>query len=493
MDGRSAGVPPAILRCVEKTKSAGERPALPMSISQARTIAFDVLLRVAKQNAYADDVLRAELDDSVKTEDAGLATELSLGVLRWQRLLDFVIDRHLNKPGNTADAEVRIALRLGVYQLLFLDRIPARAAVHESVELVKRARKRSAAPLVNAILRKTAKEPLRGNSPSIAVAGLLPEDLSLSDRIGIQYSHPTWMIERWLRTYGEERTRSLVQANNRVPLISGYLFELQRREEAMLSLQRAGCRILPGRLLRDALVLDGGNPAASEAARCGWIAIQDEASQAVARLVAADPGNSVLDLCAAPGGKTLLLAHDAGPQGHVVAADLHAHRASAMRERFERAGVGNVETIVLDGTQPLAFERAFDRILVDVPCSGTGTLARHPEIRWKLRAEDLRDLHDRQARLLRNALTHLAPGGRLVYSTCSLEPEENEFVVREVLGALGDIFHVVDPGIVIESSMQNSVRVDSVVCGDGFFRTFPPEHGTDGFFAAVIELRVPKA
>jgi 16S rRNA (cytosine967-C5)-methyltransferase len=301
------------------------------------------------------------------------------------------------------------------------------------------------------------------------------------------------MIERWLRTYGEERTRSLVQANNRVPLISGYLFELQRREEAMLSLQRAGCRILPGRLLRDALVLDGGNPAASEAARCGWIAIQDEASQAVARLVAADPGNSVLDLCAAPGGKTLLLAHDAGPQGHVVAADLHAHRASAMRERFERAGVGNVETIVLDGTQPLAFERAFDRILVDVPCSGTGTLARHPEIRWKLRAEDLRDLHDRQARLLRNALTHLAPGGRLVYSTCSLEPEENEFVVREVLGALGDIFHVVDPGIIIESSLQNSVRMDSVVCGDGFFRTFPPEHGTDGFFAAVIEWRVPKA
>jgi 16S rRNA (cytosine967-C5)-methyltransferase len=493
MHVRSAGVPPAILRYVKKAKSAGETPALPMSISQARTMAFDVLLRVAKQNAYADDVLRAELDDSVKTEDAGLATELSLGVLRWQRLLDFVIDRHLKKPANTADAEVRIALRLGVYQLLYLDRVPARAAVHESVELVKRARKRSAVPLVNAILRKAAKEPLRGNSPSIAVAGLLPGDLSLSDRIGIQYSHPTWMIERWLRTYGEERTRSLVQANNRVPLISGYLFELQRREEAILSLQRAGCRILPGRLLRDALVFDGGNPAASEAARRGWIAIQDEASQAVARLVAADPGNSVLDLCAAPGGKTLLLARDAGPQGHVVAADLHEHRARAMRERFERAGVRNTETLVVDGTQPFAFESAFDRILVDVPCSGTGTLARHPEIRWKLRAEDLRDLHDRQARLLRNALPHLAPGGRLVYSTCSLEPEENESVVREVLGAPGDIFHVADPRSTVQNFLQESVRADSVACADGFFRTFPPEEGTDGFFAAVIERRESKA
>jgi 16S rRNA (cytosine967-C5)-methyltransferase len=464
-----------------------------MPISQARTVAFDVLLRVAKQNAYADDVLRAELDDSVKTEDAGLATELALGVLRWQRLLDFVIDRNLKKPANIADVEVRIALRLGMYQLLFLDRVPARAAVHESVELVKRARKRSAANLVNAILRKSAKEPPGGNSPADAIAGLLPADLPLEERIGIQYSHPTWMVERWLRIYGEERTRNLVQAYNRVPALSGYLFELQRREEATQSLQRSGCHIQPGRLLRDAWVFEGGNPAANEAVRCGWVALQDEASQAVASLVAADPGNSVLDLCAAPGGKTLLLARAVGTQGHVVAADLHEHRARAMRERFERTGVRNVETIVLDGAQSLPFERAFERILVDVPCSGTGTLARHPEIRWKLHAEDLRDLHDRQARLLRNAVPHLAPGGRLIYSTCSLEPEENESVVREVLGALGDTFQPADPRSAIENLLQNSVRPDSVFCADGFFRTFPPEHGTDGFFAAVIERRKSKA
>ena len=464
-----------------------------MPISQARTIAFDVLLRVAKQNAYADDVLRAELDGAVKREDAGLATELALGVLRWQRLLDFVIDRYLKKSANTADIEVRIALRLGVYQLLFLDRVPARAAVHESVELVKRARKRSAATLVNAILRKAAKEPLPGKSPADAVADLLPADQPLADRIGIQYSHPTWIVERWLRIYGEERTRSLLQANNRVPDLSGYLLDTQRGEEAILSLLRTGCRTLPGRLLRDAWVLEGGNPGASEAVRQGWVAIQDEASQAVAHLVAADPGNSVLDLCAAPGGKALLLARAAGPQGRVVAADLHANRVSAMRERFELAGVRNVETVVLDGEQPLPFERPFERILVDVPCSGTGTLARHPEIRWKLHGEDLTNLHDRQACLLRNALPHLAPGGRLVYSTCSLEPEENEFVVREVLGALGDSFRVADPRNAIESILQESVRTESVACADGFFRTFPPELGTDGFFAAVIERRKPNA
>jgi 16S rRNA (cytosine967-C5)-methyltransferase len=458
-----------------------------MNISRARTIAFDVLLRVAKQNAYADDVLRAELDQTVKTEDAGLATELALGVLRWQRLLDFVIDRYFKKSANAADVEVRIALRLGVYQLLFLDRVPARAAVHESVELVKRARKRSASTLVNAILREAAKEPFPGNSPADAVARFFSADLPLTERLGIQYSHPTWIVERWLRIHGEERTRSLLQANNRVPVLSGYLLNPQRKEDATLSLQRTGCRIQPGRLLRDAWVLEGGNPGASEAVRQGWVAIQDEASQAVAHLVASDPGNTVLDLCAAPGGKTLLLARAAGARGHVIAADLHKNRVRAMQERFELAGVRNVETIVLDGAQPLPFERAFDRILVDVPCSGTGTLARHPEIRWKLHAEDLKDLHDRQARLLGNALPHLAPGGRLVYSTCSLEPEENEFVVREVLGALGDTFRVADPRMAIESLLQESVHAQSVVCADGFFRTFPPEHGTDGFFGAVIE------
>ncbi|HXP82869.1 MAG TPA: 16S rRNA (cytosine(967)-C(5))-methyltransferase RsmB [Verrucomicrobiae bacterium] len=464
-----------------------------MPISRARTIAFDVLLRVAKQNAYADDVLRAELDRTVKTEDAGLATELALGVLRWQRLLDFVIDRYLKKPANTADVEVRITLRLGVYQLLFLDRVPARAAVHESVELVKRARKHSAATLVNAILRKAAKEPFPGKSPADAVASLLPTDLPLADRLGIQYSHPTWIVERWLRIFGEERTRSLLQANNRVPVLSGYLLDPQRREDSNLSLQLTGCHIQPGRLLRDAWVLEGGNPAASEAVRSSWVAIQDEASQAVAGLVAADPGNSVLDLCAAPGGKTMLLARAAEAQGQVVAADLHANRVRAMQERFELASVRNVETVVLDGSQPLPFERLFDRILVDVPCSGTGTLARHPEIRWKLRAEDLKDLHDRQALLLRNALPHLAPHGRLVYSTCSLEPEENEFVVREVLGGFGDDFRVADPRSAIESVLRESVDLESVACADGFFRTFPPEHGTDGFFAAMIERQKPKA
>jgi 16S rRNA (cytosine967-C5)-methyltransferase len=457
-----------------------------MSISRARTVAFDVLRRVAKQNAYADDALRAELDKTVKPEDAGLATELVLGVLRWQRLLDFVIDRSLKKPAKIADAEVRIALRLGLYQLMFLDRVPAHSAVHESVELVKRARKRSAANLVNAVLRKAAKAPLAGKSPSDAVAPLIGADLPLADRMGIQYSHFTWMVERWTRFFGDDRTRSLLESNNRVPALSGYLVDPQRRDEALDSLRKAGCDIQPGRLLRDALVFDGGNPSASEAARHGWLAIQDEASQAVAQIVAVNPGDTVLDLCAAPGGKTLLLSRAAGSEGRVIAADLHAHRVRAMKERFESAGARNIETTVLDGSQPLPFERPFERILVDVPCSGTGTLARHPEIRWRLQPEDLLDLHHRQVRLLQNALRLLAPNGRLVYSTCSLEPEENELVVSEALGGQGEAFKIVSPLASLERILQPSVPAAGVLSADGFFRTFPAQHDTDGFFAAVI-------
>lgn len=458
-----------------------------MTLSPARTIAFDVLRRVATQDAYADEALRSELEPGVRTEDAGLATELTLGVLRWQRLLDFLVDRNLTKTARTLDVEVRIALRLGVYQLWFLERVPAHAAVHESVELVKRARKRSAASLVNAVLRKAAKQSEQAGRSRAAFPSLLPNDLSLADRLGILQSHPAWLVTRWLGRFGEQRTRALLEANNRVPSLSGYLLDPLREEEAMASLKQAGCIIEPGRLLRDAWTVQGGNPGASEAARRGWIVIQDEASQAVAHLLGVEPGNTVLDLCAAPGGKTLLLARDAGTQGHVTAADLHPGRVRAMAERFEAAGVRNLTCVTLDGTGPMPFERPFDRILVDAPCSGTGTLARHPEIRWRLRPEDLDDLHARQVRLLRNALAYLAPHGRLEYSTCSLEPEENEHVVHEALSGLPGKFHIVTGRGAIEKVLRESVRPESAIDEDGFFRTFPPEHTTDGFFAALIE------
>src|SRR5258708_18884842 len=203
-----------------------------MNISPARTIAFDALRRVETQSAYADEVLRAELGAGVRTEDAGLATELTLGVLRWQRLLDFLIGRYLTNAAKSLDAEVRIALRMGIYQLWFLERVPAHAAVHESVELVKRARKRSAAPLVNAVLRKAAAEATQLARSRAAIAPLLPKNLRLEEELGILDSHPTWLIERWLRILGEEPTGALLEANNRVPVVSCSVLDPHRRDDA---------------------------------------------------------------------------------------------------------------------------------------------------------------------------------------------------------------------------------------------------------------------
>lgn len=461
-----------------------------MAISSARTIAFDVLKRVQTQGAFADDVLREKLTSDIRREDAGLATDLTFGVLRWQRFLDFLIDRKRNEPQKSLDDEVQIALRMGVYQLWFHARVPARAAIFESVELVKRARKRSAASLVNAVLRKLATEATDLQADRAHVAAFLPDEIPLHEELGILYSHPDWLVGRWIDRCGAAQTRELLQSNNQVPPTSCHVYRSEHYDEAVASLEKAGCWLGRGRLLREAHTLHGGNPAASEALQRSWVVIQDEASQAVAHLLGVVPGNSVLDLCAAPGGKTLLLAQFTGPQGHVIAADLHDPRVRALKERIDRAGAPNIECVLLDASQALPFHEKFDRILVDAPCTGTGTLARHPEIRWRLRQEDLADLHERQVGLLSNALPWLASGGKLVYSTCSLEPEENEGVVEESLGKLDGAFRVVTARHALENHILNSALLESVICSDGFFRTFPPQHGTDGFFAAVIE-RMP--
>lgn len=455
-----------------------------MPVSSARKIAFEILRRVESEGAYASELLHSELRANVTAADAALATELTLGVLRQRRLLDFLLQCHLKKPVEKLDLPVTLALRLSAYQLRFLEKIPARAAVNESVEMVKSARKSSAAPLVNAVLRKIAEH---ANSPA---KDLLPTNLPLVERLGILHSHPSWLVERWLARFGEERTVTLLEFNNRQPRLACALNDATRRDEILRSLEKAGLRIEPGRLLKDAFVVSGGSPSRTEVFRAGQISIQDEASQAVPPLVDVHPGDRVLDLCAAPGGKTPALARAAGNAGTVVAADLHAHRLRAMAAQFERLGLAGVLLVELDAKQPLPFTKSFDRILLDAPCSGTGTLARHPEIRWRLRAEQLSEFHELQVGMLRNALPHLASGSRLVYSTCSIELEENESVVSEVLRDSSAIRRV--PAAELSRSLAphliSGVSASEMFDSEGQFHTWPPAHFTDGFFAAALEL-----
>ncbi|HEV2386856.1 MAG TPA: 16S rRNA (cytosine(967)-C(5))-methyltransferase RsmB [Candidatus Acidoferrales bacterium] len=472
-----------------------------MPVSPARAVAFDVLTRVEAEGAYAADALlarlgggrgagarrrsRLRLEAVVKREDAALATELTFGVLRWQRLLDFLIERQANRPAAELDPGVRRALRLGAYQLLFLDRIPASAAVNEAVELTRVARKKSAAGFVNAVLRRLP----CGAEWLAQLARSLPGEMPEAERLGILYSHPGWMVERWLEQFGGDGARALLEANNQPLPVACAVLDPAALDAVRDSLEADGFAVEPGRLLRRALLIrGGGNPLACRAFRRGWIALQDEASQAVTLLAGVEGGQSVLDVCAAPGNKTLHLALAAGPKAMVAAGDIHPSRLRAVRAQLRRAHVAGVKLVAMDAARPLPFARRFDRILIDAPCSGTGTLARNPEIRWRLAPEDIEELAGRQVALLANAAERLAPGGRLVYATCSLERDENQQVVRRVMAARGDL-RLAPPPAAFAASLagDGEEAVRKLFDPEGFFRTLPWETGTDGFFAAILE------
>ena len=325
-----------------------------MAISVARTVAFDILRKV-EHGGFASDLLLsrcAELD----SRDAGLASQIVFGVLRYQGQLDYLIE-HYSGRQQKLDSEVRIALRMGVFQLRYLERIPRHAAVAESVELVKRARKHSATGFANAVLRKVNREPVGWPNREV------------------ELSCPEWMLARWERNHGADTAIAMARAALAEPV------QYTR----------------------------GGR-------------IQDIGSQSVVPLLRLEPGQSFLDLCAAPGNKTAQ-ALESGVRA--IACDIHFRRIVQMKSL-------TLNLLVLDATRPLPFARPFDRILLDAPCSGTGTLGRNPEIKWRLTPANLLELQRRQVALLTNARAALAPGGLLVYSTCSLEPEENEEVVAAV-------------------------------------------------------------
>jgi len=430
-----------------------------MSISPARRAAFDALLRVEREDAYAVELLHSTKLDQLSAADRGLATEIVMGSLRWQGVLDHVLAPHLSRAIDRLDAEVRVALRIGAYQLLYLERVPAHAAVSESVELVRRARKHSAAPLTNAVLRKIAQ-----SKPEIANANEL--------------AHPAWLVERWRKNYGFDAAAQICEYDQQAPETALRLSAPEVERE----LAAEGVELAPGRLLTSARRLRGGTLQNTRAFRECRIAAQDEGSQLVALL--AGRAHTILDCCAAPGGKTALLA-ERNPQARIVALELHPHRARLLRERVMHA---NVEVRTEDATK-LEGAAQFECVLADVPCSGTGTLARNPEIRWKLKPADIDDLQKRQKQILRAALMQVVPGGRLVYSTCSLEPEECEDVVHAVLAntreftllpCAAELQRLRDAGELVWEDTSSLVRGE-------FLRTLAGVHPCEGFFAAIIK------
>lgn len=445
-----------------------------MPVSPARAVAFDILLRVEAQDAYASELLHSERCDQLGSLDQALATELVMGVLRWRSALDDAIASVSAQNLSRLDPEVLTSLRLGAYQLGWLDRVPARAAINESVELVKRARKRSAAPFANAILRKLSDHPeqIHGHEQTL-LAAADPQSIAKTS------AHPLWLVERWTAQFGVEVAARISAFDQEHPVTAIRL----RDPSAEPALRAEGIELTPGALLLNARRVSAGDITKTKPYADGRIAIRDEASQLVAALVG--KGSRILDCCAAPGGKTWSIA-DSNPDATIVAVELHARRAELVRKRVS---AGNVDVITGD-IRELPVGDLFDRILVDVPCSGTGTIARNPEIKWRLRPEDLADLHARQTEILCAAARHLAAGGKLLYSTCSLEPEEDENVVKDILTADSSL-QLLDMKSELDvlragGELDANLSLDSVVRGS-YLRTIPGIQPTDGFFAAMLQ------
>lgn len=442
-----------------------------MSVSPARAAAFEILLRVERDLAYATELLNSDRNAKLSPSDHGLATELAMGVLRWRSVLDQKISAASSQALQRLDLEVLIALRLGIYQLQFLSRVPAHAAIFESVELVKTARKRSAAPFVNAVLRKATTSPGRDVFHDIRSAADSPS-------LATSSAHPGWLVERWIERYSLANARQICLHNQTVPPTAIRLQEAATADE----LAQAGIQLSPGLLLKSARLVQSADLTSTKAYGDGRASIQDEASQLVAVMVGR--GEKFLDCCAAPGSKTSLLAQE-NPRAQIVASELHPHRTRLLRDRVD---FPNVRVLAADARQ-LPFNPGFDRILVDVPCSGTGTLARNPEIKWRLKLEDVLDLQSRQIAILKSALALLTPGGRLLYSTCSLEREENEAVVDSVLGNSDGLSLLDCRGELERLKCSGELAwndLDSLLSGP-YLRTLPGKHPCDGFFAAMIE------
>ena len=453
-----------------------------MSVSPARAAAYEILLRVERESSYASELLHSPKFAALLSRDHGLATELVLGVLRWRSRLDEELAEASSQPLSKIDLEVLIALRLGLYQLRCLNRIPARAALNESAELMKLTRKRSAAAFVNAVLRKLSGNHVR-YGPAPCSPSFSPE--SMADA----FAHPAWLVDRWVKEYGIATAGEICAYDQSIPATAIRLRTPSVEDELL----QEGLIVSPSQLLSSARIVQSGDVTKTHAFREGRVVIQDQASQLVAALVSRTEGNSraglrILDCCAAPGGKTLDIA-DRNPGAEITAFDLYPHRARVLQRLLRTAGAEKSISVIVGNAEHLPFSSKFDQVLADVPCSGTGTLARNPEIKWRLRPEDLHDLQARQTAILQSALRQVVPGGRIVYSTCSLEREENQMVVEPAV-ANNNSFRVIDCGAELarlkESRELLWPDIASLTRGP-YLRTIPGIHPCDGFFAAVLE------
>ncbi len=445
--------------------------------SSPRTLAVEILSRVESTSAYADILLEEAFSKyPLKDVDRGLLTEIVYGVLRHQMRIDWTISLFSSIKPAKMEMDILNILRTGVYQLLFLERIPVSAAVNESVKLAKVKGQRQG-NFVNAVLRAID----RGRDD------ITFPDLSVDPvrHISIKYSHPEWLVRRFISELGADEAIELCKANNEPPPLTIRVNSMAvSREGLLLRLSESGYHTSFAPYSPSGLILDKvGDVRGIPGFADGMFTVQDEASQLMSFILDPQPGEKVLDACAAPGGKATHIAELMADRGEVFAVDIRDEGIRRIDANAKRLGLRSVKTLKGDATKPLIFkEGEFDRILLDSPCSGTGVIRRHPEGKWQKRADDISSIAKRQREIINNVSRYLRPGGVLVYSVCSVMKEEGEEVVN--------IFLAENPEFTLESALPMVGDAGkSLVCDRGFFRPYSHSYGMDGFFAARMRRR----
>lgn len=452
--------------------------------SPAREAAFRAMRALGSSQIELGDALRRTRDPLKDIRDRALTTDLVIGTLRWRGAIDYQLQRLSAKPLRRLDSEVLDALRLGAYQILRLERAPVSAVVNDTVALAKSAGFRSAAGYVNAVLRRLTRERDALSWPARPSRLDAESDRrTMIEHLAVVHSHPAWLVERWMDQYGLVETELWLTFNNRPPAMTVAVNRLRiTRDDLTARLSSEGVQTVPTRIAPHGLTVVRGRVLSSDVFRRGLCVVQDEASQIVPELVAGVDGDRILDACAAPGGKTIALAAQCAPSGKIVATDVRHRRVRLLTESLRRAEASSVRVVHVSATGELPLRAsAFDRVLVDAPCSGLGTLRRDPDIRWRRNLEDLPRLAASQRELLRRIAPTVARGGRLVYSTCSSEPEENEDVVAGFLAEAPEFS--VNP---LSAMPRLDPRIRAMSTPEGYLRT-SPHFGLEMFFAAVLE------
>jgi 16S rRNA (cytosine967-C5)-methyltransferase len=447
-------------------------------IAPARIAAYEILSAVSAGSADLPTAIafaRAGLRDD---RDRALAAEIASGVQRWRAALDHVIVQFAKRDISRLDREVVEILRLSAYQLLHLTRVPASAIVDDAVNLAGRAGKRSASGFVNAVLRTISRRreslplPARPANPSDREAAL--------DYLSITLSHPRWLAARWLDRFGFEVAEAWERFNNTPGALTLRANRLRMTPQELTSrLAAESVKVHPAAYAPDALIVDEGYPLRGAGLEQGWFLVQDEASQLVPLLAGEQPPARVLDTCASPGGKTTALAAAMERRGLLVACDVRERRVDLLRRTVQASGAANVRIVQADLLKPLPFRTTFDCVLLDAPCSGLGTLRRDPDIRWRRREADLATLVAAELTMVQHAAERVAPGGRLIYATCSSEPEENEGVADAFLATMPEFEAV-------PAREVHPLLTGALIDTRGHLRTEPHRHGLEAFFGAVF-------